>query len=331
MKIHASAYSTAIEIRRAGAAGENTLDTVLITGGTEGLGKAAALLLAGEGFRVFATGRNTERRAALEAAARESGLPIETLAMDVCDDESVDRAVSEIESRAGRVDAVVNNAGIAIVATMEEISMEDLRRQFETNYFGTVRVTQRVLPGMRERRHGRIVNMSSVAGLLANPLFGPYSATKFAVEAFSDTLRLELYPFGVYVSMLEPGYIPSGMETASLGLSSRYTHGSIAGPYAQLYRNFLENWKKVTRRAKLTPKDCARVVLRALRETPPKARYPVTREASVVRLMKRLLPDRMLDRMIIGMLQLDKIRPGSKIDPAAAKAALEELTNRNRS
>ena len=306
------------------------MDTVLITGGTDGLGKAAALLLAGEGYRVFATARNPERRAALEAAAREAKIPLETLEMDVCDDASVDRAVSEIEHRAGRVDAVVNNAGIAIVATMEEISMEDLRQQFETNYFGTVRVTKRVLPGMRERRHGRIINMSSISGVMANPLFGPYSSTKFAAEAFSDTLRLELYPFGVYVSLLQPGYIPSGMETASVGLSARYTHGSIAGPYAQLYQNFLAYWKKVTQRAKLTPKDCARVVLRALRETPPKARYPVTREANVVRAMKRFLPDRMLDRMIIGMLQLDKIRPGATIDPAVAKAALEELTNRNR-
>ncbi len=306
------------------------LDSVLITGGTEGLGKAAALLLAREGFRVFATGRNAERRAALQAAARESKVPLEVLEMDVCDDASVDRAVREIESMAGRVDALVNNAGIAVIATMEEISLADLHQQFETNYFGTVRVTKRVLPGMRERRHGRIINMSSVAGVMANPLFGPYSATKFAVEAFSDTLRLELYPFGVYVSMLQPGYIPSGMETASVGLSAHYTHGSIAGPYAQLYQNFLAHWKKVTRRAKLTPKDCARVVLRALRDTPPKARYPVTREANVVRAMKRFLPDRLLDRMIIGMLQLDKIRPGATVDPAAARAALEELTNRGR-
>ncbi len=306
------------------------MDTVLITGGTEGLGKAAALLLAGEGYRVFATGRNAERRAALETIGREGKLPLEALEMDVCDDASVDRAVSEIERKAGPVDALLNNAGIGIIATMEEISLADLRQQFETNYFGTVRVTKRVLPGMRERRRGRIINMSSIAGVLANPLFGPYSATKFAVEAFTDALRLELYPFGVYVSLLQPGYIPSGMETASVGLSERYTHGSIAGPYAQLYQNFLAYWKKVTKRARLTPKDCARVVLRALRETPPKARYPVTREARVVRAMKRFLPDRMLDRMIIGMLQLDKIRPGSTIDPAAAKAALAELTNRGR-
>jgi NAD(P)-dependent dehydrogenase (short-subunit alcohol dehydrogenase family) len=306
------------------------LETVLITGGTEGLGKAAALLLAGEGYRVFATGRNAERRAALEAIGREGKLPLEALEMDVCDDASVDRAVSEIESRVGRVDAVVNNAGIAVVATMEEITLADLHQQFETNYFGTVRVTKRALPGMRERRHGRIINMSSIAGVLANPLFGPYSATKFAVEAFTDTLRLELYPFGVYVSLLQPGYIPSGMETASVGLSARYTHGSIAGPYAQLYQNFLTHWKKVTKRARLTPNDCARVVLRALRETPPKARYPVTREASVVRAMKRFLPDRMLDRMIISMLQLDKIRPGATVDPAVAEAALAEFTNRGR-
>ena len=307
------------------------LKTVLITGGTDGLGKATAILLAEQGYRVFATGRNAERRAALDALARERSLPLETLEMDVGDDGSVDRAVSEIERRAGGVDALVNAAGIAVMATMEEITQRDLHLQLETNFFGVVRVTQRVLPGMRQRRRGRILNISSISGIRAFPLFGPYSSSKFALEAISDAMRLELLPFGVHVVVIQPGFIPSGMEKASVGLSSQYTHGAPASPYAGLYRNFLELWKKTTRkRAGKTyqPIDFARVILRALRDTPPKARYPVTRTAHVLRIARRLMTDRMFDRQTIRQLKIDRLRPGETLDPAEAQAALAELKRR---
>lgn len=307
------------------------LKTVLITGGTDGLGKATAILLAEQGYRVFAAGRNAERRAALDALARERKLPLETLEMDVCDDGSVDRAVGEIERRAGGVDALVNAAGIAVMATMEEITQRDLHLQLETNFFGVVRVIQRVLPGMRQRRRGRILNVSSISGIIASPLFGPYSSSKFALEAISDAMRLELRPFGIHVIVLQPGFIPSGMEKASVGLSSRYTHGALRSPYAGLYRNFLNLWKKTTRkRAGKTyqPIDFARVVLRALRDTPPKPRYPVTRTAYFLRFARRLFTDRMFDRQTIRQLGIDRLRPGEPLDPAEAQAALAELQRR---
>ncbi len=151
--------------------------TVLVTGGTEGLGRATSLLLASEGYRVFAGGRNAKRRAALDVEANDLYLPLATLEMDVTDDDSVNRAISEIEQQAGPVEILINNAGIAVAAAMEEISMADLRKQFETNFFGVLRISQRVLPAMRNRRRGRIINMSSVAGLLGNPILGPYSSS----------------------------------------------------------------------------------------------------------------------------------------------------------
>jgi NAD(P)-dependent dehydrogenase (short-subunit alcohol dehydrogenase family) len=136
--------------------------TVLITGGTEGLGKAAALLLAGRGYRVAAAGRSERKRAELEALGKSKGLVLETVEMDVTSDASVERAVAGL----GPIDVLVNNAGVGFLAVVEEIRMEDFRRQFETNLFGVLRVTQAVLPGMRERGRGRILMMSSVAGLV---------------------------------------------------------------------------------------------------------------------------------------------------------------------
>jgi NAD(P)-dependent dehydrogenase (short-subunit alcohol dehydrogenase family) len=145
------------------------LKTVLITGATDGLGKAAALLLAERGYHVFAAGRSAEKRTQLEALARERKLPLETLEMDVCDDDSVKNGVAETIRKSGGLDVLINNAGIIYVATVEDARMEDWRRQFETNFFGVVRVTQAVLPHMRERRRGRILMMSSVSGLVTPP------------------------------------------------------------------------------------------------------------------------------------------------------------------
>jgi len=262
------------------------------------LGKASALLLAAEGYRVFAGGRNAAKRAALDAEAKAKNLPLQSLEMDVTDDASVERAIGIIHEEAGPVDILINNAGIAFAAVIEEITIEDFRRQFETNFFGIVRVTQRVLPEMRERRRGRIINMSSVAGKMSSPVLGPYSSSKFAVEAMSDALRIELLPFGVHVILIEPGYIPSDMERAAGELSSRYVLGAQKSPYGPVYAGFQRGWGELTKGAKYTPLDCARVILGAIRAPSPRARYPVTREAKIVTFLKRVMTDRALDRMM---------------------------------
>lgn len=289
---------------------QETRATVLITGGTSGLGRATALLLAQHGYRVFAAGRSAERRAALEAVARERNLPVEALEMNVCDDASVARAVDEARACGGPIDVLVNSAGLAYIAAMEEISLAHLRHQFETNFFGAVRVIQRVLPEMRERRRGRIVNMSSVAGRLVIPLYGPYSGSKFALEGMSDALRLELHPFGIYVVLIEPGYIPTGFVNASVELSAPYAARAKESPYAMLYSSFRRKWKEHTGKPRYTAEDCARVVLRALRETPPKPRYGVTRSAQTVNFAKRLLSDRLIDRGVLRAFGLDQDAPG---------------------
>src|ERR1700730_7951787 len=181
--------------------------SVLITGATDGLGKAAALLLAQRGYRVFAAGRSAVKRAQLDALAREKSLPLESIALDVCDDRSVEAAVHAVLGKAGAIDVLINNAGVNYSAAVEDLTMEDWRAQFETNFFGVLRVTRAVLPHMRARLSGRIIMMSSLSGLVTPPTQGAYSSSKHALEGLSNALRMELYPFGIDVVLIEPGYI----------------------------------------------------------------------------------------------------------------------------
>jgi NAD(P)-dependent dehydrogenase (short-subunit alcohol dehydrogenase family) len=271
------------------------LKTVLITGGTDGLGKATAVLLAEQGYRVIATGRNGERRAQLEALAREKKLPLTTVEMDVREDASVERGLEKVRAESGPMDVLINNAGVGYYAVMEEIRMEDLRQQFETNFFGAVRLIQRVLPEMRAQKRGCIVNVSSIAGKYAFPLFGPYSASKFALEAMSDALRMEVRPFGINVVLIEPGYIPTGFQGTAREMSSEYVKNVEHSAYAQLYKNYGKSYRKSTATAKDTPEDCARVILRAVRTKRPRARYTVTQRAMALSFAKRFLPDGFLD------------------------------------
>src|SRR4029077_3515160 len=263
--------------------------TVLITGATDGLGRATALLLAQRGYRVFAAGRSAEKRAQLDALAREKKLPLETLELDVCDDTSVQLAVTGVLAKTGAIDVLFNNAGVNFTAAVEDLHMEDWRRQFETNFFGVLRVTRAVVPHMRERMRGRIVMMSSVSGFVTAPTQGAYSSSKFALEAMSNALRLELYPFGVQVVLIEPGYIVTGIQQAALELSKPYLEKMNAGPYAPLYARFFESVTGSRAKSKTTPEDCARTVLRAIEAPNPKARYLVTGLAVVAKWCERLL------------------------------------------
>jgi len=269
--------------------------TVLITGATDGLGRAAALLLAQRGYRVFAAGRSAEKRAQLDALSREKNLSLETVELDVCDDGSVQRAVANVLAKTGAIDVLFNNAGVNFTAAVEDLRMEDWRRQFETNFFGVLRVTQAVVPHMRERRHGRIVMMSSVSGFVTAPTQGAYSSSKFALEAMSNALRLELYPFGVHVVLIEPGYIVTGIQQAASELSKPYMDKMNSGPYAPLYSQFLESVTESRAKSKTTPEDCARVILQAIEAANPRIRYGVTQLATVAKWCKRLLSDKAVD------------------------------------
>lgn len=185
-------------------------NVVLITGSSTGFGRATAELLGRHGYTVFATmrdcaGRNAKHRDALESLAFQEKLPIQVVEMDVCDDASIYSATTQILERAGRIDVVINNAGVAAIGITEAYTLEKIRALFEVNFFGVVRVNRAVLPTMRRQRSGLLIHVSSAAGRLVVGYFGIYCASKFALEALADSYRFELAPFGVDSVIVEPG------------------------------------------------------------------------------------------------------------------------------
>lgn len=270
--------------------------TMLITGGTDGLGRAAAIFLAERGgYRIFAAGRSAEKRLDLDRYAIDHRLPLESLELDVTDDPSVKNAVQSVLQKTGAIDVLVNNAGVGYMATVEDLKLEDMRQQFETNLFGVLRVTQAVLPHMRQRKHGRILMMSSVAGLVSPPTYGAYSSSKHALEGLSNALRLEVYPFGIEVILIEPGYIVTNFQQTAKALTRSYSEAATNGPYAKIYSSAAEGSNRGRIASKTTPEDCARVILEAIEASHPKARYTVTSMAGWVSFGRRILPDTLLD------------------------------------
>jgi NAD(P)-dependent dehydrogenase (short-subunit alcohol dehydrogenase family) len=187
------------------------LSTVLITGTSKGIGLATALTLARAGHTVYATMRNADRAAELAEEATQELLPIHYSVMDVDSDESVASSIAAIQQGAKPIDVLVNNAGVERNGSIEELSMDDFRAVMETNYFGAIRCMKAVIPHMRKRRSGLIINITSVAGRVSTSPLGPYAASKFALEALSEALAQEMKTFGVRVAIVEPGVIDTPM------------------------------------------------------------------------------------------------------------------------
>jgi len=267
---------------------------VLITGCSTGIGRATAERLAGHGHTVYATARRPESIADLE----EKGC--RTLALDVTDEGSMHTAVAAVEEAEGAVGALVNNAGYSQSGAIEDVPMEQVRKQFETNVFGLIRMCQLVLPGMRKQGDGRIVNVSSMGGRLVFPGGGIYHATKHAVEALSDALRFEVRGFGVGVSIIEPGLIKTEFGHAAVGSME----GTIAddGAYGRFNREVAAKtagaYEGSMSRMAAPPDAVARVIQRAIESRRPRPRYVVTVGARAMLLTRRLLPDRGWDAMM---------------------------------
>ena len=266
---------------------------VLITGCSSGIGWATAERLANVGWRVYATARKVEAIAPLE----ESGCRL--LSLDVTDDDSMVSAVEEVERREGAVGVLVNNAGYSQSGAVEAVPMEKVRRQFETNVFGLVRMCQLVLPGMRRQGYGRIVNVSSMGGKLTFPGGGYYHASKHAVEAISDALRFEVEGFGVKVSVIEPGLIQTGFADAAVGSIHGPEDGPYAGFEAAVAKATAENYERgPLLRLGGSPETVAEKVEEAISARSPRSRYPVTPSAHLFLWLRHLLPDRAWDAVV---------------------------------
>jgi NAD(P)-dependent dehydrogenase (short-subunit alcohol dehydrogenase family) len=266
----------------------------LITGCSSGIGRAAALRLHRAGLPVYATGRDPGALADLA----EQG--ISTLRLDVTDEESMAAAVKRITEDHGAVGVLVNNAGSGVHGAVEEVSLDSVRGSFETNLFGALRLTQLVLPGMREQGSGRIVNISSILGRFSPPGGALYHATKHAMEAYSDSLRMEVAQFGVRVSLIEPATV----RTQFFATALMQFAGSPESPYQEFYDK-LAAWaiavhegRTTAGRFAVTPEKVADAVDRAVQARRPKARYPVGPLARGALAMRRMLPDAAFDRFV---------------------------------
>ncbi len=236
---------------------------VLITGCSSGIGRDLARRLAQSGYAVVATARKAEALADLPVALK--------LPLDVTRPESVRAAVEQAVQRLGHIDVLVNNAGYAVRGAVEEVPVAQAQQMFDANVFGVMRVTQAVVPYMRQQKAGRVINISSVVGKLVTPANGVYSASKFAVEALGDALRLELAPFGIQVVLVEPGSTKTRFhETVEANAQTIFSNPN--SPYRPLYQQY----EKVTasmRRQEAGPETVSRVVQQAIEASRPKARY----------------------------------------------------------
>ncbi|MFC7545730.1 oxidoreductase [Plantactinospora sp. GCM10030261] len=264
------------------------MKTVLITGTSSGIGRAAAARLARRpDLTVYATARKT---AAIEDLAATGA---QMLPLDVTDEASMTAAVAEIERRHGQVDVLVNNAGYGEYGPIEEADIDRVRRQFETNVFGLARLTQLVLPGMRRAGRGRIVNISSMGGRLVFPGGGYYHASKYAVEAISDALRQEVRPFGIEVSIVEPGLIRTGFGAVAGESLGANPSGPYRGLVAAVDRAMTKSYANPALAA--TPDAVAKVIERAVTARRPHTRYIVTGAARALVHTRRLLGGRAFD------------------------------------
>ena len=268
---------------------------VIVTGASSGIGEATARRLARGGASLMLAARRMDR---LEALAREldpTGKRVGALATDITNDADRRRLVEETLRRFGRIDALVNNAGYGTRGPLEQVPVELIRRNYETNVFSLIALTQLVVPHLRGRGAGRIINIGSVAGRIARPLSSVYDSTKHALEAITDGLRGELAPFGIDVVLIRPGFILTEFVVAANAASAPVIEN--AGPYAPYLEGFsaVYSWaQKIAGK----PDDIARLVERALTARKPAPRYAAPMHAKFLLLLKWLLPARVIDRMV---------------------------------
>ncbi len=269
--------------------------TALISGCSSGFGLLAAVELAQAGFHVVATLRNLEKRAKLDEAAAAAGVQLTVRQLDVTDPASIARCLDET----GPVEVLVNNAGYGLAGFVEDVTLDELRAQFETNFFGLWSLTRAVIPGMRERRSGRVINISSIGGLRAVPGLSSYCASKFAVEGMSEALRYELRPFGVHVSIIEPGTFKTEIFESNQRTAARAT--SPDSPYRTYSEKMLALARQHVENSRHDPREVAVAIRRAATAKRPRLRYLVGSDALINAWAQHILPPRVFEELVMRM------------------------------
>ena len=267
----------------------------VVTGSSTGIGYETSLILARNGFLTYATMRNLNKSENIKLVATKENLPIQIKQLDVTDDVSVTNAIQAISSEAGRIDVLVNNAGYGLNGAFEDLAMDEIKAQYETNVFGLIRTSQAVLPIMRKQKSGTIVNISSGAGRFGLPGASAYVSTKFAVEGLSESMSYELEPFGIKVVIVEPGVIRTNFFD---GLVVAKKSQDPNSPYSQIMQKTANGFEEMMKNASSSPDLVAKVVLNAIRDENPSLRYLAGSDVETWLGGKRKMADEELYKMM---------------------------------
>ncbi len=274
--------------------------SVLVTGCSVGFGKEIALYLAEQGYQVYATMRNLDRSAELVEEAARRNVKLRILRLDVTDEANIAETVATMVAETGGIYGVVNNAGVIVRGYFEDLSDAEIRSIFEANFFGVLAVTRAVLPHLRRARSGRVVVISSVAGRIGSPTGSAYSASRHAQEGFAESLRQEVEPLGIYVSLIEPGITKTESWTADKGFAAKAHDPS--SPYYAWFNRAETLFSKAMDSSPITTRDVAAAVYRALSEPRPRWRYMVGKRARMVVAARKILPGEFFNRVYFGAL-----------------------------
>ena len=266
-------------------------NVALVTGSSSGIGFETVLLLARSGFHTYASMRNLEKSKKITEIANKEKLPLQVVQIDVNDEGSVEEAIDKIVAENKGIDVLVNNAGYGLFGSLEDLSIEEIKAQFETNFFGVIRLTQKVLPAMRmQNSGGTIVNVSSVGGRVGVPVLSAYNSTKFALEGLSESMSYELEQFGIRVVIIEPGFIRTNIMNSSISakksLESKSPYFSLMQKVQNYFKSMMDNASSSS-----PPEEVAKTILQAITSENPQLRYTVGNDSATIIQAKRTMSD----------------------------------------
>jgi NAD(P)-dependent dehydrogenase (short-subunit alcohol dehydrogenase family) len=278
----------------------------LITGSSSGIGFETSLLLARNGIYTYATMRNLSKSQEILDITKKECLPLRVLTLDVTDEESTQKAIDMVMYEQNRIDILVNNAGYSLVGALEQISMDEIKEEFETNFFGIIKLIQKVLPQMRKQQSGRIINVSSLAGRIGLPIVSAYVSSKFALEGLSESLKYEVQDFGIYVILMEPGVIKTNfIKNLKIGKqvitseNGDVNTSSADLPYADISQKRISAFKPRFEKGS-SPKEVADTILEAVTSDKPKFRYIVGQDASKLMEIRKNTSDEEFGKIVMN-------------------------------